>query len=379
MALVGAQFVNAVSPNPVGSLQAFAGASAPTGWLLCDGSQQAISTYPELYSVLGTTYGALTNGSGGAGSTHFRVPDLRGRIPLGAGSGTQNGGSGSGVITGGTALTARTIGQFGGDERLATHNHGVTDPGHTHGHYEEFGNNSVNVGPGGNYSTHGGYGPYYGRNTTNTTGISIQNNANGGSGGNMPPFVVTNYIIKAIPDAPRSGLAYGSTPPIVTALPANPQFGDVVTYIADATNGVAWNLQYDATGTYPWKFIGGAALYAFGGGGATNSTSYVDCGGASMTIALPGDYVFDYKCHFQLAAGESGFISCFFGTTATDANGSIVYGSSANIDVESGRTTRQTIATAGSTVKTQNRMGSVVSRNFTNQTLLATPIRVKAA
>lgn len=68
--------------------------SIPSGWLWCDGSEKAIATYGSLYDVLGTTYGALTNGSGGAGSTHFRLPDMRGRFPRGWDGGVLSGGFG---------------------------------------------------------------------------------------------------------------------------------------------------------------------------------------------------------------------------------------------------------------------------------------------
>ena len=55
-------------------------ASAPSGWLLCDGSEQDATTYLNLKNLLQTTYGEYTNGSGGIGTTHFRLPDLRGRV-----------------------------------------------------------------------------------------------------------------------------------------------------------------------------------------------------------------------------------------------------------------------------------------------------------
>lgn len=213
MALIGAQFVNAVSPNPVGSLQAYAGASAPTGWLLCDGTSYSTSVYPELFNVLGYTYG------GSAGN--FNVPDLRGRMPIGAG----NDGTAANNAT-------RTRGDKGGDTRMPTHNHGVTDPGHYHGGISYGGsgggppNNTASWTVGGASS---GANSTFGNTGQTTTGVSV-NNAGAGSADNMPPFLVTNYIIKAVPDAPRSGLAYGSTPPIVTALPANPQFGEEVVH-----------------------------------------------------------------------------------------------------------------------------------------------------
>lgn len=62
---------------PVGSLMPYAGATAPTGWLLCDGSAVSRSTFGNLFAVCGTTYGA------GNGTTTFNLPDLRGRVPVG--------------------------------------------------------------------------------------------------------------------------------------------------------------------------------------------------------------------------------------------------------------------------------------------------------
>ena len=52
----------------------------PSGWLLCDGSEQDASVYEDLKNLLQTTYGDYTNGSGGTGTTHFRLPDLRGKV-----------------------------------------------------------------------------------------------------------------------------------------------------------------------------------------------------------------------------------------------------------------------------------------------------------
>ena len=52
----------------------------PSGWLLCDGSEQDGSVYVALKNLLQTTYGDYTKGTGGSGTTHFRVPDLRGKV-----------------------------------------------------------------------------------------------------------------------------------------------------------------------------------------------------------------------------------------------------------------------------------------------------------
>jgi microcystin-dependent protein len=53
---------------------------APKGWALCNGQLLPISQYQALFSLLGTTYG-------GNGATNFALPDLRGRVPIHAGTG----------------------------------------------------------------------------------------------------------------------------------------------------------------------------------------------------------------------------------------------------------------------------------------------------
>lgn len=178
---------------PTGSITQFAGSSAPTGWAICNGSELAISAYGDLYAVISTSYGALTNGSGGSGSTHFRLPDFRGRVPLGSGTGSGMGTSGSGIITGGSSLSARQIGEWGGDERLQQHLHSITDPGHTHNIFV-----SSQAGSSTPYSRDGsGNNPENALSaSSNTTGITQTNNQGSGQGGNMPPYVVVNYIIK---------------------------------------------------------------------------------------------------------------------------------------------------------------------------------------
>ena len=61
----------ATAPLPSGMLTPFAGATAPDGWLLSDGSAVNRTTYSALFTAIGTTYGA------GDGSTTFNLPDLR--------------------------------------------------------------------------------------------------------------------------------------------------------------------------------------------------------------------------------------------------------------------------------------------------------------
>jgi Phage Tail Collar Domain len=90
----------------------------PAGWLICDGQSYPTATYPNLFSVIGYSYG----GSGAV----FSVPDCRARVTVGAG-----------VSPG---LTNRSLTTKGGEENhilspseMPIHNHAVNDPGHFHG------------------------------------------------------------------------------------------------------------------------------------------------------------------------------------------------------------------------------------------------------
>lgn len=71
----------ATAAIPTGTVNQYAGSSAPTGWFICDGSAISRTIYATLFAVVGTTYGS------GDGSTTFNLPDLRGRVPVGYASG----------------------------------------------------------------------------------------------------------------------------------------------------------------------------------------------------------------------------------------------------------------------------------------------------
>lgn len=96
---------NAIAKIPTGSVFPYAGSSAPAYWLLCDGSEVLRSTYPELFAVIGTSFG--TPPSGGS---YFLLPDMRGRLPLGK---DNMGGTGANRVT---ASAADSVGGFGGTE-----------------------------------------------------------------------------------------------------------------------------------------------------------------------------------------------------------------------------------------------------------------------
>lgn len=193
-------------PIAPGSMIDYGGPTAPSGWLLCDGSAISRSTYSALFTAIGTTWGV------GDGLTTFNVPDLRRRATIGAG---------------GTAVAgpANTLGSVGGEEKhvlttaeLAAHNHPVTltDPTHTHPNTLNDPRHAHNVqGTGGGGTTTGVQGNNGGGNlggiTTDQqpTGMSITNaaastgitasSASAGSGNahnNMQPSAVVNKIIK---------------------------------------------------------------------------------------------------------------------------------------------------------------------------------------
>ena len=184
-------WVQSVVPQAftAGMVLPFAGFTAPSSWVFCDGSAyDRTGTMATLFAAITlTASGTLTSGTAvvtglsgtasmfsgmpvegsgvpsgttissvdsssqitlsqnatssgsstltffpygnGDGSTTFNVPDLRGKAPIGAGQGS----------VGGTTLTDRVAGQDGGEEahhltvsELASHNHTATDGGHTH-------------------------------------------------------------------------------------------------------------------------------------------------------------------------------------------------------------------------------------------------------
>ena len=165
--------VNAQTPY-LGEIRMFAGNFAPSGWAKCEGQLLPIVTNTALFSLLGTTYG-------GDGTTTFGLPDLRGRVPLGSGTGP--------------GLSAKNLGQRSGTETNTT---SVAQmPAHNH---------IINaVIADGNQSTPTGnllagtklLDPEYSNasNTTTMNSAMVDNTGNGQAINNMQPYLSVTFII----------------------------------------------------------------------------------------------------------------------------------------------------------------------------------------
>ncbi len=95
----------------IGEIRMFAGNFAPRNWAFCDGQLLAVAQNDALFSLLGTIYG-------GDGRTTFGLPDMRGRLPIHAGSGA------------GPGLSARPLGSKSGIENATVNANQL--PTHTH-------------------------------------------------------------------------------------------------------------------------------------------------------------------------------------------------------------------------------------------------------
>jgi len=140
---------------PAGIIQMYAASStAPAGWIFADGTEYTTTTYPRLFSVIGYVYGGSTS--------TFKVPDFKGRNPIGFGSAT---------------TTIDTLGETGGE---LTHLQTTDEmPSHTHSDGIDSGTGCCSGG--GNFA-----------NSIGTTGAT-----GGGTAFNvLDPYIVIKFIIK---------------------------------------------------------------------------------------------------------------------------------------------------------------------------------------
>jgi microcystin-dependent protein len=219
----GGDQVSLTGVSPVGQIIPFAGSvnntgSIPSGWLLCDGAFFSSSDYPELSLMVGDIYGQRSG-------ANYRLPDLRGRTPVGANQNTA-------VTEANPLFNERIIGSMAGLEEVTlstsempNHTHGASyvaflddaadnianslDPNHWYGPGTNDDNNPAGQSPA-TYKQIDSSGPIvgndwaqweYGTDDHNYGKMAIPSTVNGEGGGgahtNMQPFLVTNWLIRA--------------------------------------------------------------------------------------------------------------------------------------------------------------------------------------
>ncbi len=159
----------------VGEIRMFAGNFAPRGWAFCDGQLLAVSQNDALFSLFGTIYG-------GDGRTTFGLPDLRGRIPIHAGSGP--------------GLSPRPLGSKGGAEKVTATTNQL--PSHNHpAQGTSAAANSPN--PRNKLPAVAGSALYYnGGNPVNMNASAIGNAGGSQSHSNLMPFLCIHFIVALV-------------------------------------------------------------------------------------------------------------------------------------------------------------------------------------
>lgn len=194
---------------PVGALMDYAGAAAPSGWLLCFGQSLSTTTYALLFAAIGYTYG----GSG----ANFSLPDYRGRTSYGV---DNMGGSTAGRVTNaGSGIVGTTLGATGGaqnqtatTDQIPAHTHAVsiTTGGQSQTHVHGPGSRATDIlGDSGNVdlTVASGAGVNFGKNSATAvnnqdhthlvSGTSAANTTAGSPITTMNPAIMINKIIFA--------------------------------------------------------------------------------------------------------------------------------------------------------------------------------------
>lgn len=180
-----------------GTVRMTAATATPSGWLTCDGSSVLRTDYPSLFAAIGTTYGS-------ADSTHFSLPNLADRVPIGSGGSISAGTLGA---TGGEAAHTLSVNEMPSHAHVQNaHGHGVSDPGHAHGTYigQVDDSNWTGWNSGNQWPPADGPGQYNGpitqasgANLTIQTTTPTEQNAGGGASHNiLQPYVVLRYLVK---------------------------------------------------------------------------------------------------------------------------------------------------------------------------------------
>jgi len=174
---------------PAGSVIPYAGASAPTGFLFCDGSAVSRTTYATLFTALGgesSPYGL------GDGSSTFNLPDLRGRVV--AGKDNMGGSSANNLTDQSGGLNGDTLGDTGGSETQGLAEANL--PAHTHTFSDT---DSITVGTlvSGDSVNRGGSGQLFSNNSVTVSISGTTSSVGSGTAhNNVQPTIILQYIIR---------------------------------------------------------------------------------------------------------------------------------------------------------------------------------------
>ena len=186
-----------VNRSEVGAIKPWTKATAPAGYLLCNGGAVSRSTYAELFAVIASTYG------GGDGSTTFNVPQLQGKMPQGYDGNTYNlaGTGGANTVTvsltnnQGVSVTGNAGNTSLTTAQLASHNHTLSLQ---MGRQSMIGTSFIDVASQNDPSSIsiGNAGSGTAHNHTLTLTGTLTGTVTGAGTNSFSPFVVVNYIIK---------------------------------------------------------------------------------------------------------------------------------------------------------------------------------------
>jgi microcystin-dependent protein len=155
---------------PAGVISMYGGSTAPSGWLLCDGSAVSRTTYARLFSAIGTKYGS------GNGSTTFNLPNFKGRVPVGLDSSQSEFNSLN--KRGGEKTHKLTINE------MPSHNHAMNNTSYS----------DTNVNHTVMFGTDLAHGDTHYWNYSNPT-FWTSNVGGGQAHNNLQPYITVNYII----------------------------------------------------------------------------------------------------------------------------------------------------------------------------------------
>ena len=200
---------------PIGGIMPYAGATAPYGYLLCDGGEVEIAKFRPLYDIIGTRYNGSAALNGAVGKT-FRVPDLRGRFALGKHNmdnnisvpndvgGTVDNGGGSPVPSRISGTEPETLAASSGSSSVTLTLSNLPEHSHTlQGDGEQFYAVRVDTAPTiSSVSNNGPNNPGEAQYLPDTGGIKKPTGTLLSSPvGIMNPYLTLNYIIRSGPPA----------------------------------------------------------------------------------------------------------------------------------------------------------------------------------